>query len=125
MFENVGTYLQMLADEKDISIDLLKEVISSTIILALKKKYGSDTNFHINFDEKNNPTIYRAVTVVENVEDEKKEISLEEAKKLDGDINLGDEVLILVDQMEEFGRIESNVARTTFFQKISELEKKI
>jgi len=95
------------------------------MILALKKKYGSDTNFHINFDEKNNPTIYRAVTVVENVEDEKKEISLEEAKKLDGDINLGDEVLILVDQVEEFGRIESTVARTTFFQKISELEKNI
>lgn len=125
MFENVGTYLQLLAEEKDISIDLLKEVIESTMILALKKKYGSDTNFHINFDDRNNPTVYRAVNVVENVEDEKKEISLEEAKKLDGDINLGDEVLILVDHVEEFGRIESMVAKTTFFQKISELEKNI
>lgn len=125
MFENVGTYLQLLAEEKDISIDLLKEVIESTMILALKKKYGSDTNFHINFDDRNNPTVYRAVNVVENVEDEKKEISLEEAKKLDGDINLGDEVLILVDHVEEFGRIESTVAKTTFFQKISELEKNI
>lgn len=125
MFENVGTYLQLLAEEKDISIDLLKEVIESTMILALKKKYGNDTNFHINFDDRNNPTVYRAVNVVENVEDEKKEISLEEAKKLDGDINLGDEVLILVDHVEEFGRIESTVAKTTFFQKISELEKNI
>ncbi len=50
---------------------------------------------------------------------------MEEAKKLDGDINLGDEVLILVDHVEEFGRIESTVAKTTFFQKISELEKNI
>lgn len=125
MFENVGTYLQLLAEEKDISIDLLKEVIESTMILALKKKYGNDTNFHINFDEHNNPTVYRAVNVVENVEDEKKEISLEEAKKLDSEINLGDEVLILVDHVEEFGRIESTVAKTTFFQKISELEKNI
>lgn len=125
MFENVGTYLQLLSEEKDISIDLLKEVIESTMILALKKKYGNDTNFHINFDEKNNPTVYRAVNVVENVEDDKKEISLEEAKKLDGDINLGDEVLLLVDHVEEFGRIESTVAKTTFFQKISELEKNI
>lgn len=125
MFENVGTYLQLLAEEKDISIDLLKEVIESTMILALKKKYGNDTNFHINFDEHNNPTVYRAVNVVENVEDEKKEISLDEAKKLDSEINLGDEVLILVDHVEEFGRIESTVAKTTFFQKISELEKNI
>lgn len=52
MFENVGTYLQLLSEEKDISVDLLKEVIESTMILALKKKYGNDTNFHINFDEK-------------------------------------------------------------------------
>ena len=42
MFENVGTYLQQLSEEKDISIDLLKEVIESIIVLALKKKYGED-----------------------------------------------------------------------------------
>lgn len=125
MFENVGNSLQLLSEEKDISIDLLKEVIESTMILALKKKYGNDTNFHINFDDNNNPTVYRAALVVENVEDDKKEISLEEAKKLDGEINLGDEVLILVDHIGEFGRIESTTAKNLFIQKISELEKNI
>ena len=125
MFENVGTYLQQLSDEKDISVDLLKEVIESTMVLALKKKYGNDINFHIHFDSKNNPTIYRGANVVEEVRDKNKEISLIDAKKLDQDINFGDEVLILVDQVEAFGRIESMVAKTTFFQKISELEKNI
>ena len=125
MFENVGTYLQQLSEEKDISIELLKEVIESTMVLALKKKYGNDINFHIHFDSNNNPTVYKGANVVEEVRDDKKEISLEDAKKLDQDINLGDEVLILVDQVEAFGRIESMVAKTTFFQKISELEKNI
>ena len=125
MFENVGTYLQQLSEEKDISIDLLKEVIDSIIVAALKKKYGSDINFHIHFDSKNNPTVYKGANVVEEVRDDKKEISLEDAKKLDQDINVGDEVLILVDQIEAFGRIESMTAKTTFFQKISELEKNI
>ena len=125
MFENVGTHLQQLSEEKDISIELLKEVIESTMVLALKKKYGNDINFHIHFDSKNNPTVYKGANVVEEVRDDKKEISLEDAKKLDQDINLGDEVLILVDQVEAFGRIESMVAKTTFFQKISELEKNI
>ncbi|MCZ9885395.1 hypothetical protein OFP59_01030 [Brachyspira hyodysenteriae] len=37
MFENVGTYLQQLSDEKDISVELLKEVIASTMELALKE----------------------------------------------------------------------------------------
>ncbi|WP_297297422.1 transcription termination factor NusA [uncultured Brachyspira sp.] len=125
MFENVGTYLQQLSDEKDISVDLLKEVIESTMVLALKKKYGNDINFHIHFDNKNNPTVYKGANVVEEVRDKNKEISLVEAKKLDQDINLGDEVLILVDQVEAFGRIESMVAKTTFFQKISDLEKNL
>ncbi|KLI41550.1 transcription elongation factor NusA [Brachyspira hyodysenteriae] len=125
MFENVGTYLQQLSDEKDISVELLKEVIASTMELALKKKYGDDIKFHIHFDNKNNPTVYKGASVVEEVRNKNKEISLEEAKKLDQDINLGDEVLILVDQVEALGRIESTVARTAFFQKISELEKNI
>ncbi|AEM22183.1 putative transcription elongation factor NusA [Brachyspira intermedia PWS/A] len=125
MFENVGTYLQLVSDEKDISVDLLKEVIASTMELALKKKYGDDIKFHIHFDNKNNPTVYKGASVVEEVRNKNKEISLEEAKKLDQDINLGDEVLILVDQVEAFGRIESTVARTAFFQKISELEKNL
>ncbi|WP_157151918.1 transcription termination factor NusA [Brachyspira sp. SAP_772] len=125
MFENVGTYLQMLSEEKDINIDFLKEVVESVMILALKKKYGDNVNFHINFDNNNNPTVYRGVNVVEEVKDDRKEISLEEAKKLDSDINLGDEVLILVDHVGDFGRIESTAAKTTFFQKISELEKNI
>ena len=125
MFENVGTYLQQLSDEKDISVELLKEVIASTMELALKKKYGDDIKFHIHFDNKNNPTVYKGASVVEEVRNKNKEISLEEAKKLDQDINLGDEVLILVDQVEAFGRIESMVAKTTFFQKISDLEKNL
>ena len=119
MFENVGTYLQQLSDEKDISVELLKEVIASTM------KYGDDIKFHIHFDNKNNPTVYKGASVVEEVRNKNKEISLEEAKKLDQDINLGDEVLILVDQVEAFGRIESTVARTAFLQKISELEKNL
>ena len=105
MFENVGTYLQQLSEEKDISIELLKEVIESTMVLALKKKYGNDINFHIHFDSKNNPTVYKGANVVEEVRDDKKEISLEDDKKLYQDIYLGDEVLILVDQVEAFGRI--------------------
>ena len=69
MFENVGTYLQQLSDEKDISIELLKEVIASTMELALKKKYGNDINFHIHCDNKHNPTVYNRANVVEEVKD--------------------------------------------------------
>lgn len=127
MFENVAENLQLLADSKGINIDLLKEIVESTITLALRKQRGEDINFHIVFDEKNNPTIYRAVLVVEESENENKEISFEEAKKMDENIILGDEVWIIVekDQVKEFGRIESEIAKNTFIQKLKELERNI
>ncbi len=47
MFENVGLMLEQLSEDKEISIDLLKDVVSHTMLQALKKKYGGETNFHI------------------------------------------------------------------------------
>ena len=125
MFENVGMILEQLSEEKDISVDLLKEVVEHSMIQALKKKYGSDSNFHIEFDEKNNPLIYRGVLVVEEVENSKKEISLDEAKTIDENISIGEEVWLILDTVEEFARIESTIAKTTFRQKLAELERNI
>ena len=124
MFENVGHNLQLLSEEKDISIELLKEVIEQTMILALRKEYGNDINFHIHWDN-NNPTVYRGAIVVDIVNNRNKEISIEEAKRLDNNITIGDEVLILLDHVKEFSRIGSNTAKTIFFQKITELEKNL
>lgn len=125
MFENVGAILQQLSDEKEISVDLLKEVIEHTMVQALKRKYGADINFHIEFDEKNDPVIYKGVVVVEKIENPNKEILLSEAKEIDENISLGEEVWLILDKVEEFARIESVIAKTAFFQKLSELEKNI
>ncbi|MBI4976362.1 MAG: transcription termination/antitermination protein NusA [Spirochaetes bacterium] len=125
MFENFGEHLGQLSEEKEISRDLLKEVVQETITKALQKKYGEDITFHIEFDEKDNPVIYKAVTVVEEVKDVRKEMSLEEAKKIVDEVDIGEEVWLILDSVKEFGRIESNIAKTTFFQKIGDLEKNI
>ncbi len=121
MFNNVGIHLKQLSEEKGINIDLLTEIIESTIILALRKKYEDSLNFHVVFDDNHNPTVYKGVLVVEEVNNSSKEISFEDAKKMDANISLGDEVWIIVDQIEEFGRIESQIAKTAFNQKLAEL----
>ncbi|MEK6794324.1 MAG: transcription termination factor NusA [Spirochaetota bacterium] len=127
MFENFGEYLGQLSEEKEISRDLLKEVVVETLSKALTKKYGDDITFHIEFDEKDNPIMYKQVSVVETITDARKEITLENAKEIvdGGDVAIGEEVWLILDGVKEFGRIESNIAKTTFFQKIGELEKNI
>lgn len=125
MFENVGSSLVELSEDKGISIDLLKEAVSSAMILAMKKKYGTTVNFHVEFDEKHNPIMYRSSLVVgsqADVEDKEKQISIEDAKKMDESINVGDEVWIIVDQLEAFGRIESQVAKNMLIHKIKDIE---
>ncbi len=125
MFENVGLMLEQLSEDKDISIDLLKDVVSHTMLQALKKKYGGETNFHIEYDEKNNPSVYKGVQVVENVTNTNNEILLSEAKSIDENITLGEEVWLILDTVEEFARIESTLAKAEFIRKLAELEKNI
>lgn len=125
MFEHFGEYLNQLSEEKDISLDLLREVVEETLKQALKKKYDNQVNFLVEFDEKNNPTMYKAVTVVDEVEAADREMSLEEAKKIVDEIEVGEEVWLRLDEIGEFGRIESTLAKNTFFQRLNELEKNI
>lgn len=125
MFENLGEHLAILSDDKGISKELLLEVVEETLRQALKKQYHDKTDFNIKFDGQYNPTIYRKVTVVENVEDPDIHISLDEAKEINEDIELDEEVWLIIDHLEAFGRIESTQAKSTFRQKLSELEKNL
>lgn len=125
MFENVGQMLEQLSEDKDISIDLLKDVVSHTMLQALKKKYGGETNFHVEYDAKNNPSVYKGVQVVETITNPNNQILLHEAKAIDTNITLGEEVWLILDTVEEFARIESTIAKTEFIRKLAELEKNI
>lgn len=68
--------------------------------------------------------IFKGKTVVDHVEDEDNEISLAEAKEIDEDVELGDEVKLEVTP-EQFGRIAAQAANQVLTQRIREAERNL
>lgn len=100
---------------------ILEDVFRSVII----KKYGTDENFDIivNLD-KGDLEIwrYRQVVADEEIEDENLQISLTDAKKIEPDFEVGEEVSEEV-KLVDFGRREVLSIRQNLATKIQEFER--
>lgn len=82
-------------DDKSIDRVTLMAILEEVFRAALKRKYGSDDNFDIIINpDKGDLEIWRNRMVVEDgeVEDDNEEISLTEARKIEPDFEVGEEV---------------------------------
>ena len=87
--------------------------------------YGEAKNALVKLNpEKNTIKIYSYKKVVEEVEDEDKEISLEEARKIKKSYQIGDSV-VEEETTKDFGRIAAQTAKQVVMQKLKELEKQM
>ncbi|HJS01573.1 MAG TPA: transcription termination factor NusA [Flavobacterium sp.] len=109
-------------DDKLIDRVTLMAILEDVFRNALKKKYGSDDNFDIIINpDKGDMEIWRNRTVVENgeVEDENSEISLAEARKIEPDFEVGEEVSEEV-KLFQLGRRAILALRQNLISKIHE-----
>ena len=111
-------------DTKNIDRTTLVSVLEESFRNVLAKIYGSDENFDVIVNpDKGDFEIYRNRVVVEDgkVEDENKEISLTDARKIEPDYEVGEDVSESVD-FAKFGRRAILTLRQTLASKILELE---
>lgn len=111
-------------ETKNIDRTTLVSVIEDSFRSVLQRTYGSDENFDVIVNpDKGDFEIYRNRTVVEDsaVKDTNKEISLTEARKIDEDYELGEEVSEKID-FAKFGRRTILTLRQTMAGKILDLE---
>jgi len=111
-------------DTKNIDRTTLVSVLEESFRNVLAKIYGSDENFDVIVNpDKGDFEIYRNRVVVEDgkVEDENKEISLADARKIEPDYEVGEDVSESVD-FAKFGRRAILTLRQTLASKILELE---
>ena len=86
--------LKDLEAEKGINEEVFISALEQALTAAYKKNSGMAKNAQVKLvPEKNTIKIYSYRTVVENVEDEEKEISLEEAKQIKHSYKIGDMVM--------------------------------
>ena len=127
----IGTALFEAAEqferEKGISKEILVNSLCDALVAAYKKhiKDKDATNVEAILDEETGEIgVFRTKTVVKEVEDENTEISLTDAKEIDEDVELDDEVKIEVTP-EDFGRVAAQSAKQVITQRIREAERKM
>ena len=111
-------------DTKNIDRTTLVSVLEESFRNVLAKIYGSDENFDVIVNpDKGDFEIYRNRVVVNDgeVQDENKEISLTDARKIEPDYEVGEDVSESVN-FAKFGRRAILTLRQTLASKILELE---
>ncbi len=115
--------LEELEQERNIDKDTFIQTLETALTSAYKKMYGEAKSAMVKlYPERNTIRIYSYKTVVDNVEDEDKEISLEEARKTKKSYKVGD-IVAVEETTKDFGRIAAQTAKQVVMQKLKELEK--
>ena len=118
--------LNELEKEKGIKKEYVLESIETALVTAYKRNFDVNTdNVKITMNSETGEIhVYEELTVVEEVEDDKIQISLEEAKKINKQFNVGD----IVDKElmpKNFGRIAAQTAKQVIVQRIREASRDV
>ena len=117
--------LEELEKEKGIKKEELLESIKTALITAYKRNFNSLENVNVEMDEKTGAThVYSVKEVTKKVSDNTLEICLEEAKKINKNLKVGDSVEIEI-VPRDFGRIAAQTAKQVIIQKLRETERNL
>lgn len=115
--------LDELEQERKINKEVFIETLESALTSAYKKMYGEAKSAMVKlYPERNTIKIYSYKTVVEEVEDEDKEISLADARQEKKSYKVGD-IVAVEETTKDFGRIAAQTAKQVVMQKLRELER--
>ncbi len=117
--------LDILEKEKDIPKETLFDAIENSLITACKNHFGKADNVKVEIDKETCDFLcYAEKEVVEEVEDEVLQISLEDAREISQKAQLGDLLHVEI-KSKEFGRIATQNAKNVILQKIREEERSV
>ncbi|HHS97930.1 MAG TPA: transcription termination/antitermination protein NusA [Chloroflexi bacterium] len=117
--------LNQICADRNLSQEVVLEAIKSALIRAYQRDTGapSGQNVQVKIDPRSGAVrIYAERLVVAEVSDPRTEISLEKARKIKPDAEVGDRVMV-EDTPANFGRIAAQAARQVILQRIREAER--
>jgi transcription termination/antitermination protein NusA len=115
--------IEQLGREKGIDPEVLFEALESALLSASRKTLGAAENVRMEIDRKTGALkVYGRKKVVETVADAKLEIALAEAKALNPEAELDDELEQELPP-QEFGRIAAQTAKQVILQRVRDAER--
>ena len=117
--------LDVIQEEKSIDKEELIQAIEAAITTAYKKNYGNAHNVEISIDRENGDIqVFALKEIVEVPENDHSQISLEKAREVDSNYEVGDFFRKEV-RPRDFGRIAAQNAKQLIIQRIKEAERNI
>lgn len=117
--------MEEIEKTENISKDFLLDALESALGAAYKENYETEEDVKIVIDEKKGiMNLVAEKQVVDKVEDNVKQITLEDAKKFDKKVKIGEFVEEII-KPKDFGRIAVQKGKQIIIQKLREKEKDV
>ncbi len=115
--------IEQISREKHIEPEVIVAAIEDAMVVAARKYYRTEENLRSKFNpETGHVDVYAVQTVVDEVADPAREISLAEARKFDPAIEIGGEIT-RPKPTDVLGRIAAQTAKQVILQKVREAER--
>ena len=115
--------LDDLEQERKIDKETFIATLETALTSAYKKMYGEAKSAMVKlYPERNTIRIFSYKTVIDEVEDPDKQISLEDARQIKKSHKVGD-IVAVEETTKDFGRIAAQTAKQVVMQKLRELER--
>ena len=127
MFSDLSKVIDQLGKDKGIEKKLIIDAVVQGMLVAAKKMYGTYRDIEAQYNEETGEVElfqFNEVVTDEEFEDEEIEITMENARKLDPDAQLHDQIGIKLDT-SELGRIAAQTAKQIILQKVRDAEREI
>jgi len=115
--------IEQVSRDKGIDAKILIEALEEAVRSAVRKKFGLEYELEVTFNrEMGEIEVFEFKDVVDTVTDERLQVSLEDARKLDPESEIGDSLGIKMDT-DALGRIAAQSAKQVIMQRLREAER--
>lgn len=126
MLSDLKRIIDQICRDRGFDKKLLIEAIEEAVESAAKKKLGSRRDIEVRFNEEfGEIEVFQFRTVVDTVEDEQTEIAMEDARVLDPEVQLDDELGEKMENIQDLGRIAAQSAKQVIIHKMKDAEQDV
>lgn len=124
-FSELGRMIETLGKDRGIDKRVVVRAIEQAFLVTARKKFGIQGEYETRYnDAEDEIEIYQYKNVVDAVKDPIIEITINEARNLDSEVEIGDQLGIRIEN-PNFTRVDVQTARQIIFQKVRDAEREI
>jgi N utilization substance protein A len=117
--------IDQVSKDKGVARETVIETLEKALVTAARRKFGQEREIEAQFNQDTGEIeLFEFKSVVETVSDPHAEISLGEARELDPEVELDDQVGVKLDT-SGFGRIAAQTAKQVIIQEVRGAERQI